>query len=444
MGVHEDNPWATEAEEGGGKKRQDILGMTWKQGDHTLRICPSTKQGGLPFVKYIVHWIPSKTSVKNRPIVHDVKYKCPVCEYVGSLWSEVYRLKEEENMTDESPEVKKLIKQINTFRGKKTYDMNVIHREDLRKDDGKIKIKRLVAGPTIWKPIIELGNSSKWGNPSSAGNRGYDFTVTVTGEKIKREYTILPDSERKALTEEELQAVKDSAYDLVKLRTFSSVEEMIDIIEGSKPPLDTISLKKLKRQLKEVDDDEGGKSSAPAATDDDATDTDVATPAAANANDEDDRDATPPPADDETEAAVADDGRDAGAFSSTETPEAESSEAEGTSEETVTLEALDCRGTYDGEDVGCQECPFVDQCQELKATFKAKAKELNISIANMSGVEIEKLIKEKEKEKAAAAKSPVGKQGKVGKQGSSAPAPAPEKPATPAAAATPPKRKLPF
>lgn len=441
MGVHEDNPWATEAEDQGGKKRLDILGMTWKQGDHTLRICPSVKPNGLPFVKYIVHWIPIKTSIKNRPIVHDVKYKCPVCEYVSSLWSEVYRLKEEENMTDESPEVKKLIKQINVFRGKKTYDMNVIHREDYRKDDGKVKIKRLVAGPTIWKPIIELGNSSKWGNPSSAGNRGYDLTVTVTGEKIKREYTILPDSERKALTEEELQAIKDSAYDLVKLRTFSSIEEMIDVIENAKPPLDTINLKKLKRQLKEVDGDEDERSPAPAATDDE-TDT---TPAVAhNANDEDDRDATPP-ADDETEA-VADDDRDAGAFTTPESTE-ESTEnvSEESNEESVTFEALDCRGTYDSEDVGCQECPFVDQCQELKSTFKTKAKELNISIANMSGVEIEKLIKEKEKA-AAAAKGSVGKQGKAGKQG---PAVASEKPATaaapaPAQAATPPKRKLPF
>lgn len=434
MGVHEDNPWSNESEESNKTKRSDIVGMTWKQGDHTLRICPSVKPNGLPFVKYIVHWIPIKTSVKNRPIVHDVKYKCPVCDYVGLLWSEVYRLKEEENMTDESPEIKKLIKQIGVFRGKKTYDMNVIHREDYRNETGKVKIKRLVAGPTIWKPVIELGNSSKWGNPSAAGDRGYDLTVTVTGEKIKREYTILPDSERKSLTEEEIQAIKDTAYDLIKLRVFSSVEEMIDVIENAKPPLDTINLKKLKKQLKEVDSDDDEKSSAPAATDDDTTAT-----TAHNANDEDDRDVATPPADDETEAEThTDDDRDAGAFASPESEEA--------NEDSVAFETLDCRGTYDAEDVGCQECPFVDQCQELKSTFKTKAKELNISIANMSGVEIEKLIKERT---AAAAKSSVSKPGKVGKQGSSTPAP--EKPVAPASApvstpvaAAPAKRKLPF
>jgi hypothetical protein len=306
--------------------------------------------------------------------------------------------------------------------------MNVIHREDYRNEKGQIKIKRLVAGPTIWKPVIELGSSSKWGNPSSSGDRGYDLTVTVTGEKIKREYTILPDSERKSLTEEEMQAIKATAYDLIKLRTFSSAEEMIDIIENAKPPLDTINLKKLKKQLKEVDSDDDEKSSAPVASENTT---------ATSTNDEDDRDVATPSADDDadTDASSDDDNSDSSAFTSPEN-------ANESNEETVTFEALDCRGTHDGEDVGCQECPFVKQCQELKSTFKTKAKELNISIANMSGAEIEKLIKEKSAE---ATKSLVGKQGKVGKQGSSTPTP--EKPVAPAStpvAAAPAKRKLPF
>jgi len=459
---HASNPWAKEYEENAPRKRSDILGMVWKQGDHTLRILPNPK-GGLPFVKYTVHWIPMKTSKNNRPIIHDVKFKCPVCEFVGSLWSEVYRLKEEEDMNDKSPEVQKLIKQIQTFRGKKTYDMNVLHREDYKTDDGKIKIKRLVAGPTIWKPIIELGNSAKWGNPSAPGDRGYDLTVTVDGEKLKREYTILPDSERKALTEEELEVIKTKAYDLTKLRVLSSPSDMLDIIVDAKPPLDGISLKKLKKLMKGDDDETAAEADAPDAEDAedhaDSHDEEASVPKKASKPPvDDDEDETPPkkavkpaddeddetpaskkakPADDEDEdvkepddedevdkkKAVKESEKDAAAFSSGKTEEAA---------ETRSLSDMDCRGTYDPEDIGCQDCSLSSECKMLKKEYKTKAAELEVDISNMSAVEIEKALA-----KAAAAKSakPMGKQGKVGKQG-----PAEEAPA----AAVTGKRKLPF
>jgi hypothetical protein len=444
---HAANPWAKEYEENAPRKRSDVLGMTWKQGDHTLRICPNPK-GGLPFVKYTVHWIPMKTSKNNRPIIHNVKFKCPVCEFVSTLWSEVYRLKEEEDMNDKSPEVQKLMKQIQTFRGKKTYDMNVIHREDYKTDDGKIKIKRLVAGPTIWKPIIELGNSSKWGNPSASGERGYDLTVTVDGEKLKREYTILPDSERKALTDEEIEAIKTKAYDLAKLRVFSSPSDMLDIIVDAKPPLDGISLKKLKKLISGDDDKATAEADAPDAEDaedheahteshdeDEAPapakkatkpaveDDEDETPALAKKvtkPDEDDEDVKEPDEDEDDPVTDKESAKDSKAFTEATAPAAESS---------VTLKKMDCRGTYDPEDVGCQECALVGECKGLKKEFKASAAELGIEIANMSGVEIEKAL---EKAKA----KPMGKQGKVGKQGPAAV----EQEATSA----PKKRNLPF
>jgi len=417
---HENNPWAKEAEEGQ-KKKSDIIGMTWKPGDHTIRICPNLiEKNGLPFVKYIVHWIPIKTSIKNRPIIHSVDYKCPVCDFVSLLWSEVYRLKEEENMNDESPEVKKIKKQINIFHGKKTYDMNIIHREDATDDKGRVKIKRLVAGPTIWKPIIELGNSAKWGNPSSEGPRGYDITVTVTGEKIKREYTTLPDSERTALTAEEIEAIKTRGYNLKKLRDFSTVEEMIDVIENAKPPLDTISLKKLKKQLKEDSDSNDEKVEVK----NDDEDSDVKIPASTEVDE------------DESDSKEVESTKDVSAFSNKEVSENTSEEAteesnDDSTEETITLDKLDCRGTHDKSDVGCQECPLDEECKQLKSTFKAKSDELGITITNLSGVEIEKLIKEK------SAKTPVKTIGKAGKQNTST-----NEVSTPVSTAT--KRKVPF
>ena len=82
--AHEDNPWAKEAEENQSRQRQsNIDNMKWKQGEHTIRIMPAKQKGALPFVKYIVHWIPIRTAKNDRPIIHEVGYRCPVCEFVG-------------------------------------------------------------------------------------------------------------------------------------------------------------------------------------------------------------------------------------------------------------------------------------------------------------------------------------------------------------------------
>jgi len=420
--AHEDNPWAKEYEENASRRgKSDVENMAWKTGDHSIRIMPPKNKGEMPFIKYIVHWVPVTTSKKDRPIIHAVDTKCPVCKFVGTLWSEVYRLKEEEDMTDEAPQVKKLLKQISKLRGKKTYDMNIIDRGDYRKEDKTIKIKRMVSGPTIWKPVIELGNSEKWGNPSAAGDRGYDLTVTVDGEGIKREYTILPDPDRKALTAEEVAAV-DKSYDLKKHRSFSTPKDILDILESAKSPLDTIDLKKVRASF----DTDGA-----AGKDEPVVDKKAAVAAVVGADDED-KDITPPADDEETPSTVDDEDdkqeqrqekknsekeseKETAAFSK-ETAGKEAAD-EDADEADAKLEEMDCRGTYDPEDMGCKECSIVEGCKKLKKDFKLKAVELEVDIDEMSGVEIEQLLKKKEQEVAAKSEKPVGKTGKTGTTG---------------------------
>jgi hypothetical protein len=456
--AHEDNPWSREALENQSRKsrRSDVTNMTWKPGEHNVRILPSKTGEGLPFVKYIVHWVPVKNGKNDRPIIHAVDYKCPVCEFVGSLWSEVYRLKEEDEMTDKSPEVQKLVKQAGKLKGKKTYDMNILHRNDYKTEDGKIKIKRLVAGPTIWKSVMELGNSEKWGNPSTAGKRGYDLTVTVDGDGLKREYTILPDPDRKALTEEEIEALKERGYDLAALRVFSTVKEIFETIMNAKAPLDSIDLKKVKRALEAWSGESLSAVSTqkPASTSDaddqtegsdDESETDTPVTQRSSAKqpaDEEDRDVKTPPADDDDDdekaeasaAAKKEASKEDKAFSKAEKDEPASDKED--DESAYKLSEMDCRGTHDPDDVGCQECPHADSCKELKKEFRSKAEELGISLKDMSsGVEVEAAIKAKEKELAAKkAERPSGKMGKAGKT----------EPATAAPAESTGKRKLPF
>jgi hypothetical protein len=479
--AHEDNPWSQEAADDKSKMRQsDVLKMKWTQGDHNIRILPSKSNEGLPFVKYIVHWVPVKTAKNDRPIIHAVDFKCPVCEFVSQIWSEIYRLKEEDEMTDKSPEVKKLMAQAGKLKGKKTFDMNILDRDDYfdEKDKTKIKIKRLVAGPTVWKPIVELGNSTKWGNPSAGGKKGYDLTVTVDGEGLKREYTVLPDPDRKALTEEEMAALKTYGYDLEKLRVFTDVKEMFDIIRNAKAPLDGIDLKKVKTDLEilfgqkltvsttaasssrtgagddepTTDDETGDEDAAFAGADEEASTTkaaEKAKPAAAAEESEDEGDAEEAAA--EKTKKSKETARESAAFSKPEAddeegpePQEPTTEDEGetegeASDDDTKLSDMDCRGTHDPEDRGCQECTMVNGCKELKKTFKAKAVELAMDLKDYnSGAEIDVAIQKKEKELAAkAAAKPMGKVGKSGKSGTTEAAPAAEGEKKPA-------RKLPF
>ena len=471
---HENNPWAKENEQSSSKgKKSDINTMKWTPGDHNIRICPSKSGSGLPFNKYVVHWVPVRTGKNDRAIVHAVDFKCPVCEYVSQIWSEIYRLKEEEELTDKSPEVKKLMAQASKLKGKKTYDMNIIDRDDCvdEKDKSKIKIKRLVAGPTIWKPIIELGASTKWGNPSSSGKRGYDLTITVDGEGLKREYTVLPDPDRKALTEEEMDALKEYGYDLEKLRPFTDVREMFDIIRNAKAPLDNIDLKRVKEDLeilfgekivvspsrKSKDDDD-----IPEPDDEDDEDTAFSDEpkkskksesARSKRNTEEDDEDEEVPAkkskakieeDDDvpvkkskSKAKVEDDEDEVPVKKSKPKVEEEDEdvEPEKSNDEDIKLEDMDCKGTYDPEDVGCQECSVSGECKILKKSFKVKAEEHDLDLSDYnSGSEIAAAIEKKELAKK------VGKSGKSGKVQSAPEENDDEEESAPPAK----KRKLPF
>lgn len=450
MAPHENNPWAREAEENT-RQKSDILGMEWKAGENTIRIAPPIKNAELPFAKYIVHWVPVKTGKKDRPIVHSVDTKCPVCKFVINLYSELHRLKEEEDLTDEAPEVKKIQKQISKLRGKKTYDMNIIDRDDYKDEKGNIKIKRLVAGPGIWKPILELGNSEKWGNPSSAGSRGYDLTVTVDGEGLKREYTILPDPDRKALTEEEKKTLEKSGYDLIKLRKFSTIKDILDILENAKHPLDELDLKKIKRELLNSEDFSGDddddtsskknkKSQSKPSTDDESNDEvtsedeeDERTSSKNKKDDDKEKRAFSKSDDDNSSSDENDDTNDSGSGdesndssddsndssdddsndSSDDSSSDDSSSDDSSSDDNIILDDMDCRGTHDSNDIGCKECSISSECKKLQKEFSVKAEKFDIDIDGLSGAEIEKIIKKKEE----AAKS--SSSGKVGKSGSS-------------------------
>ena len=76
---------------------------------------------------------------------------------------------------------------------------------------------------------------------------------------------------------------------------------------------------------------------------------------------------------------------------------------------------MDCRGTYDPDDVGCKECSISDECKKLQKEFNVKAEKFDIDVDGMSGIEIETLIAKKEKE--AAEKKTSGKVGIGGKTG---------------------------
>jgi hypothetical protein len=437
MAPHNDNPWAREAEENTRGSKSDILGMEWKTGEHTIRIAPPIKKAELPFAKYIVHWVPVKTGKKDRPIVHGIDTKCPICKFVYSLYAEIHRLKEEEDLTDEAQEIKKIQKQISKLRGKKTYDMNIIDRGDFRDENGKIKIKRLVAGPGIWKPILELGNSDKWGNPSSAGSRGYDLTITVDGEGIKREYTVLPDPERKALTKDELDALEKFGYDLAKLRKFSTVKEILDILENAKHPLDELDLKKIKRELLNnedfvgyVDEDnisskknkKSDKTEEDSSEDNTSDEEEDEKMSSKNKKDIDkekkafaDDDSNVDSDTDDNESGSDDSDSDSKNSSDDDSTSDSSSDDEHSSDE-ISLKDMDCRGTHDSDDIGCKECSISDECKKLQKEFSIKAEKFDIDIDGMSGSEIEKIIKKKEE---ASKRASTGKVGKSGKTGSS-------------------------
>jgi len=144
-----DDFWGSESQKhNSGQKYTEIREMRFKDNSkHHLRILPNKDKGKPPAHGYIIHWIPQINSKKGRPIVHAIDKRCSVCDYVSDIWNEINRLKEEENMTEKSPQVMELQQKQQGVRGKKMYDMNVIDRDEPFNKEGKangVPIKSLV------------------------------------------------------------------------------------------------------------------------------------------------------------------------------------------------------------------------------------------------------------------------------------------------------------
>jgi hypothetical protein len=100
------NPWLDEGQKYDQENRQrEVRDLKFQDNkSHTVRIIQK-KAGDVPFCGYKQHWIPQNGSTVGKPITHGIDERCGVCDWVSTQWDEIHRLKEEEDMTDKSPEV---------------------------------------------------------------------------------------------------------------------------------------------------------------------------------------------------------------------------------------------------------------------------------------------------------------------------------------------------
>ena len=390
----DNNPWAKEADkyDDGNKEYDDIKDLKFKDDDkRKIRIIPSKKKGAAPFYGYKIRWIPQANSNKGKPIVENIDSWTFLDDEVKDLWSEVNRLKEEEEMTDKSPEVERLMKRINSIRAKKNYDMNVLDREDLTEKDEEgntvIIPKRMCANQSVWKPIFEY--AKKWGSPSNEEN-GYDLEIITEGAGKKRKYSVIPDRDSSPLTKEELKAI-ERGYDLAKLRKPSSLEDVEEILENAKSPIDELVSK-----LKDSSDYEPKKRSSKKDKKEEEQ--------------EEKKESKKEEPKEEKEEEQEE--------NSDENSEEEISKEDSSDEDEEDLQEYECKGQFDGEDTGCKECPVQDDCKKYQPYFN-EAKELKLDInPDRPLEEIVEEIKEKrkEKEEASESESKPKKQGKKGKK----------------------------
>jgi len=236
--------WQKTAEEVTGERQfSDVRDMKFRDNNkHNIRILPPKNEKAPPFISYVIHWIPQANSIKGKPIIHARGEKCPVDEYISDLWTEINRLKEEQDLADNHPKVKAIHDKIQAVRGSEKFDFNILDRDDLLHEIGgkkKMACKRMTTPSTVWKPIFELAKNPKWGNPSDE-EKGYDLEVSTEGEKERRKYTVIGDRDTSPLTEEELECLRSTGYDLSKMRSFTSSKDVYDALQNAKPPFDEI------------------------------------------------------------------------------------------------------------------------------------------------------------------------------------------------------------
>ena len=238
------NPWLDEGTrfEGQEKKKKDVRDMVFKDNTkHNIRILPQKNVNDFPFFGYKQHWIPQNGSTIGKPITHGIDDRCAVCEWVALQWEEIHRLKDEEDMTDKSPEVVAIAEKIRKVNAKSRYDMNILHREDLyvvNEETGAKTLaqKRMSSVSTVYKEVF--GFAKKWGSPSHE-KTGYDLEISTTGSKEKREYHTMPDRVESPLSKDEI-ALLDNLYDLKSLRMFTTNTDVIKNLENAKSPYNEI------------------------------------------------------------------------------------------------------------------------------------------------------------------------------------------------------------
>lgn len=241
------DPWVQESERQASGGFGEVREMTVKDNTtHTIRILPGIKLAGkeeaeLPFHGYVIHWIPQMNAKKGKPIIHELKKRCGVCNYIHDLWSEVNRIKEEEDLNDEHPRVKAIKEKITAVNSKEKYDFNIFDRDEMVlkvKDKKIIAAKRFTTPWAIWKAVFDYAKNPKWGSPSDE-KTGYDLDIAVEGEGSRRQYSLTADRDASPLTAEEIEALK-TRYDLKKLRSSTTLKDIKEFLKNAKPPFNDI------------------------------------------------------------------------------------------------------------------------------------------------------------------------------------------------------------
>jgi len=362
------NPWAKEGERYT-REFENIRDFKFKDNHtHKIRILPHKDSGKVPFFGYTIHWVPQLNSNKGRPVVHAIDKRCTLCEYISEVWNEINRLKEEEEMTDKSPEVVKLYKRQQEIRGNKKYDMNVLDRDDLyvtnKETSEKVMTpKRMAANKTVWESVFNYAKNPKWGNPSDE-QTGYDFEVVTEGEQERRSYEVVPDRDASPLTAEELAAAK-RGFDLEKLRKYTTAEDITDILKNAKPPFNELLDKFVSGDTAE----------------------DEETPESAK---KEEKKAAEEPAEEVKEEKVEKKVAEKKEVKEEKKEEVKAEKKkEEKAEESAEAEDIDqyeCRGEHDADDEACTDCPVKEDCVTYQPFYK-KAKELKIDVGMKRKIE---------------------------------------------------------
>ena len=411
------NPWEKEAEKHE-TDFSDIRDLKFQDDyDHVIRILPAKEENEIPFHGYTIHWIPQANSKKGRPIVHSIDKRCVVCDEVREYWTEINRLKEEEDMTDKSPEVKKIYDLIQQIKGRQRYDMNVLDRDDMhgKDDDGKKVIlpKRMSAVSNVWNGIFKY--AKKWGSPSNE-KTGYDFTITTEGEGMRRKYSVMPERDQSPLNKEELASI-EHCYDLKRLRKPTSSDDIESVLEGAKAPFDDII-----NRLKDYADDEDTKEETK--KEEEKTETKEESKRESKKEEKKEEPV------EETKEEAKEDKEEQQENSNEETKEEKESKKEDANEETnddeddkkeesndedeENLNTYECKGEFDKDDIGCKECPAKEDCKKFQPIYE-KAVKLEIDVNDKRTVEeITKDVEAKEGSEEEKEEKP--KRGKRGKK----------------------------